>query len=105
MDSRPRVDGSVRFSTLQLQVLLRCVYQVGTETNPRGMIRDRDILSMSESDKRADNGYSFVRKPSPAPGLDESPFITWGDIPSRIHLSILVVALMGRTTTFHLHLR
>ncbi|KAJ6334276.1 hypothetical protein OIU78_011221 [Salix suchowensis] len=30
--------------------------------------------------KKADNGYSFVRTPSPAPGADESPFITWGEI-------------------------
>ncbi|CAD6217139.1 unnamed protein product [Miscanthus lutarioriparius] len=33
-----------------------------------------------ESDKKADNGYSFVRTPSPAPGVDESPFMTWGEI-------------------------
>ncbi|KAL3520731.1 hypothetical protein ACH5RR_018880 [Cinchona calisaya] len=33
-----------------------------------------------ESGKRAENGYSFVRTPSPAPGVDESPFITWGEI-------------------------
>lgn len=33
-----------------------------------------------ESEKKADNGYSFVKTPSPAPGLDESPFITWGEI-------------------------
>ncbi|XP_010277666.1 PREDICTED: protein DGCR14 [Nelumbo nucifera] len=33
-----------------------------------------------ESGKRADNGYSFVKTPSPAPGVDESPFITWGEI-------------------------
>ncbi|KAJ8899165.1 hypothetical protein K2173_011952 [Erythroxylum novogranatense] len=30
--------------------------------------------------KKADNGYSFVRTPSPAPGVDQSPFITWGEI-------------------------
>lgn len=29
-----------------------------------------------ESDKKADNGYSYVRTPSPAPGADESPFMT-----------------------------
>lgn len=34
----------------------------------------------AESEKKADNGYSFVKTPSPAPGLDESPFITWGEI-------------------------
>nr|XP_043619450.1 splicing factor ESS-2 homolog [Erigeron canadensis] len=33
-----------------------------------------------ESNKKADNGYSFVKTPSPAPGVDESPFITWGEI-------------------------
>lgn len=33
-----------------------------------------------ESDKKAGNGYSFVRTPSPAPGVDESPFMTWGEI-------------------------
>lgn len=33
-----------------------------------------------ESGKKAENGYSFVRTPSPAPGADESPFITWGEI-------------------------
>ncbi|CAL5038724.1 unnamed protein product [Urochloa decumbens] len=33
-----------------------------------------------ESDKKANNGYSFVRTPSPAPGVDESPFMTWGEI-------------------------
>ncbi|GBG63832.1 hypothetical protein CBR_g39617 [Chara braunii] len=26
------------------------------------------------------NGYGFVSTPSPAPGSDESPFITWGEI-------------------------
>ncbi|KAG6426307.1 hypothetical protein SASPL_110529 [Salvia splendens] len=34
----------------------------------------------AESEKKADNGYSFVKTPSPAPGVDESPLITWGEI-------------------------
>nr|GMC88295.1 protein DGCR14 [Ipomoea batatas] len=34
----------------------------------------------AESGKKAENGYSFVMTPSPAPGVDESPFITWGEI-------------------------
>ncbi|KAA8524820.1 hypothetical protein F0562_011243 [Nyssa sinensis] len=33
-----------------------------------------------ESMKKAENGYSYVKTPSPAPGVDESPFITWGEI-------------------------
>ncbi|KAF2284821.1 hypothetical protein GH714_030842 [Hevea brasiliensis] len=35
-----------------------------------------------ESGKKAVNGYSFVRTPSPAPGVDESPFITWARVGS-----------------------
>ncbi|GAB2256854.1 hypothetical protein Droror1_Dr00022913 [Drosera rotundifolia] len=33
-----------------------------------------------ESEKKAENGYSFVRTPSPMPGVDGSPFITWGEV-------------------------
>ncbi|KAK9084657.1 hypothetical protein Sjap_025068 [Stephania japonica] len=33
-----------------------------------------------ESEKKGVNGYSFVKTPSPAPGVDESPFMTWGEI-------------------------
>lgn len=33
-----------------------------------------------ESSKMAENGYRFVKTPSPAPGVDESPFMTWGEI-------------------------
>lgn len=33
-----------------------------------------------ESAQKAENGYSFLKTPSPAPGVDESPFITWGEI-------------------------
>ncbi|GFY97716.1 DGCR14-like protein [Actinidia rufa] len=33
-----------------------------------------------ESSKKSEDGYNFVRTPSPAPGVDESPFITWGEI-------------------------
>ncbi|EPS68545.1 hypothetical protein M569_06220, partial [Genlisea aurea] len=33
-----------------------------------------------ESEKKGSDGYSFVKTPSPAPGRDESPFTTWGEI-------------------------
>ncbi|XP_058070706.1 uncharacterized protein LOC131219529 [Magnolia sinica] len=33
-----------------------------------------------ESTKKSEDGYNYVRTPSPAPGVDESPFITWGEI-------------------------
>ncbi|CAH8356418.1 unnamed protein product [Eruca vesicaria subsp. sativa] len=82
MDSRPREDGSVEI-----------LYTPVAGSSPMH-VRDRDKSKRYdlddlrktpnpfylESDKRADNGYSFVRTPSPAPGLDESPFITWGEI-------------------------
>ncbi|PKU76337.1 splicing factor ESS-2 homolog isoform X2 [Dendrobium catenatum] len=43
----------------------------------------------AESAKKSENGYSFVKTPSPAPGVDESPFMTWGAIegtPLRLDL-------------------
>ncbi|CAN6992334.1 hypothetical protein BRARA_A03588 [Brassica rapa] len=82
IDSRPREDGSVEI-----------LYTPIAGSSPM-QVRDRDKSKRYdlddlrktpnpfyvESDKRAGNGYSFVRTPSPAPGLDESPFITWGEI-------------------------
>ncbi|CAA7050972.1 unnamed protein product [Microthlaspi erraticum] len=83
MDTRPREDGS-----------LEILYTPIAGASPMISGRDRDKSKRYdlddlrktpnpfyvESEKRADNGYSFVRTPSPAPGLDESPFITWGEI-------------------------
>ncbi|KMS95031.1 hypothetical protein BVRB_013100 [Beta vulgaris subsp. vulgaris] len=43
-------------------------------------LRKSPNLFYVESEKKADNGYSFVKTPSPAPGVDGSPFITWGEI-------------------------
>lgn len=83
MESRPKEDGS--FEVLYAPVV------GGT---PVIMDRDGDKVKKYdlddlrktpnpfyvESEKKADNGYSFVKTPSPAPGVDESPFITWGEI-------------------------
>jgi len=33
-----------------------------------------------ESETPKVNGFSFVRTPSPTPGVEESPFLTWGEI-------------------------
>ncbi|GJV49954.1 splicing factor ESS-2, partial [Tanacetum coccineum] len=42
---------------------------------------DPEVKAFIErSVKKADNGHSFVKTPLPAPGVDESPFITWGEI-------------------------
>ncbi|KAJ0053441.1 hypothetical protein Pint_01877 [Pistacia integerrima] len=84
MDSRPKDDGTVEV-----------LYTPVAGTTP-GPVYDRDgdktkkydLEDMRktpnrfyvESGKKAENGYSFVRTPSPAPGVDESPFITWGEI-------------------------
>ncbi|KAK7320271.1 hypothetical protein VNO77_29595 [Canavalia gladiata] len=84
MDSRPRDDGTV-------EVLYTPV--AGATPAPMSL-REGDKLKKydledlrktpnpfySESGKMAENGYSFVKTPSPAPGVDESPFITWGEI-------------------------
>ncbi|XP_020595186.1 protein DGCR14-like, partial [Phalaenopsis equestris] len=43
----------------------------------------------AESEQISENGYSFVKTPSPAPGVDGSPFMTWGAIegtPLRLDL-------------------
>lgn len=51
-----------------------------------------------ESGKKAENGYSFVRTPSPAPGVDESPFITWGEIegtPLRLEMEDTPIDIGG----------
>ena len=48
-----------------------------------------DQLFYLESEKEPVKGYSFVKTPSPAPGADESPFMTWGEIdgtPLRLDL-------------------
>jgi len=84
LDFRPKDDGSV-------EVLYTPV--AGATPVPMSL-RDGDKLQkydledlrktpnpfFVESEKKADNGYSYVKTPSPAPGVDESPFITWGEI-------------------------
>lgn len=48
--------------------------------------------------KKGIGGYSFVRTPSPAPGVDESPFVTWGEIegtPVRLEAEDTPVGIGG----------
>lgn len=57
-----------------------------------------------ESNKKADNGYSYVKTPSPAPGADESPFMTWGEIegtPLRLDLEESPVGTGGSSEGPH----
>ncbi|KAF8091525.1 hypothetical protein N665_0444s0039 [Sinapis alba] len=84
IDSRPREDGSVEI--LYTPIAGSSPMHVSGRDRDKSKRYDLDDLRKTpnpfyvESDKRADNGFSFVRTPSPAPGLDESPFITWGEI-------------------------
>ncbi|KAL6975621.1 hypothetical protein U1Q18_024414 [Sarracenia purpurea var. burkii] len=51
-----------------------------------------------ESSKKTENGYSYVKTPSPAPGVDESPFITWGEIdgtPMRLETEDTPIGIGG----------
>ncbi|CAN6571467.1 unnamed protein product [Malus baccata var. baccata] len=92
MDSRPKEDAMAEF-----------LYTTVAGATPVIMDREGDKLKKYdlddlrktpnpfyvESEKKADNGYRFVKTPSPAPGVDESPFITWGEIegtPLRLDL-------------------
>lgn len=58
-----------------------------------------------ESLKKSEDGYNFVRTPSPAPGVDESPFITWGEIegtPMRLEPEDTCVGGSGEGTHFRI---
>ncbi|GMH12015.1 hypothetical protein Nepgr_013856 [Nepenthes gracilis] len=86
LDSGPKDDGTVE--------VLYTPVAGATPVLLLGSDRDRDKSkkydledlrktpnpSYEGSERRAENGYSFVRTPSPMPGVDESPFITWGEI-------------------------
>ncbi|MFQ6633815.1 hypothetical protein Gotur_010642 [Gossypium turneri] len=84
MDSRPRDDGSVE--VLYTPVAGATPMPMSGRDQDKGKKYDLEDLRKTpnqfyvESGKKAENGYSFVRTPSPAPGVDESPFITWGEI-------------------------
>lgn len=39
-----------------------------------------DGKELIQSDTPQINGFSFVRTPSPNPGVAESPLMTWGEI-------------------------
>lgn len=84
MDSRPKGDGTVE--VLYTPVAGATPVPMSDRDGDKSKKYDLDDLRRTpnpfyiESGKKADNGYSFVRTPSPAPGVDESPLITWGEI-------------------------
>lgn len=84
MDTRPKDDGTVE--VLYTPVAGATPVPMFDRDGDKSKKYDLDDLRRTpnpfyvESGKKADNGFSFVRTPSPAPGVDESPFITWGEI-------------------------
>ncbi|KAJ6941124.1 splicing factor ESS-2 [Populus alba x Populus x berolinensis] len=84
MDTRPRDDGVVE--VLYTPVAGATPLPMYDRDGDKAKKYDLEDLRRTpdrfyvESGKKADDGYSFVRTPSPAPGVDESPFITWGEI-------------------------
>ncbi|WRX10751.1 Nuclear protein DGCR14/ESS-2 - like 1 [Theobroma cacao] len=84
MDSRPKDDGSM--AVLYTPVAGATPMPMSDKDGDKRKKYDLDDLRKTpnhfyvESGKKAENGYSFVKTPSPAPGVDESPFITWGEI-------------------------
>ncbi|TKY57491.1 DGCR14-like protein [Spatholobus suberectus] len=84
MDSRPKDDGTLE--VLYTPVAGATPAPVSLREGDKLKKYDLEDLRKTpnpfylESGKKAENGYSFVKTPSPAPGVDESPFITWGEI-------------------------
>ncbi|GMY09697.1 splicing factor ESS-2 homolog [Fagus crenata] len=84
LDSRPKDDGTIE--VLYTPVAGGSPFPVFDRDGDKSKKYDLEDLKKTpnpfyvESGKKADNGYNYVRTPSPAPGVDESPFITWGEI-------------------------
>ncbi|KAI6672659.1 hypothetical protein NL676_000565 [Syzygium grande] len=84
MDSRPKDDGTVE--VLYTPIAGASPMPKSARDGDKVKKYDLDDLRKTpnpfyvESGKMAENGYSFVRTPSPMSGVDESPFITWGEI-------------------------
>ncbi|XVF81490.1 hypothetical protein PTKIN_Ptkin15bG0159300 [Pterospermum kingtungense] len=84
MDSRPKDDGSLE--VLYSPMVCATPMPMSGRDGDKGKKYDLEDLRKTpnqfyvESGKKAENGYSFVKTPSPAQGVDESPFVTWGEI-------------------------
>ncbi|KAM7270705.1 hypothetical protein ACFE04_029919 [Oxalis oulophora] len=84
MDTRPRDDGTV--DVLYTPVAGGTPMPMSDRYGDKSKKYDLEDLKKTphkfyiESEKKAKDGYSYVKTPSPAPGADESPFITWGEI-------------------------
>ncbi|OIW16433.1 hypothetical protein TanjilG_19149 [Lupinus angustifolius] len=102
MDSRPKDDGGVDV----LYTPIAGATPVPMSLRDVEKLKKYDLEDLRktpnpfylESEKKAENGYSYVKTPSPAPGADESPFITWGEIegtPMRLDLEDTAIDIGG----------
>lgn len=86
MDSRPREDDEVSVLYNPVAGGTPVPWSMSDRDGDKMKRYDLEDLKRTpnpfyvESSKKADNGYNFVKTPSPAPGVDESPFVTWGEI-------------------------
>ncbi|KAF8414222.1 hypothetical protein HHK36_002222 [Tetracentron sinense] len=86
MDSRPKEEDTV--AVLYTPVMGGTPVPIPFSDREADRLKKYDLEDLRktpnpfyvESAKKAENGYNFVKTPSPAPGADESPFITWGEI-------------------------
>ncbi|KAK7258359.1 hypothetical protein RIF29_23932 [Crotalaria pallida] len=103
MDSRPKEDGGV---DVLYTTPIAGATPVPMSLRDAEKLKKYDLEDLRktpnpfylESEKKADNGYSYVKTPSPAPGADESPFITWGEIegtPMRLDLEDTPIDIGG----------
>jgi protein DGCR14 len=102
MDSRPKDDGTVEV----LYTPVAGATPVPMSFRDAEKLKKYDLEDLRktpnpfylESGKKAENGYSYVKTPSPAPGVDDSPFITWGEIegtPLRLDMEDTPVDIGG----------
>lgn len=86
MDSRPKEEDEISVLYNPVAGGTPVPWSMSDRDGDKGRKYDLEDLRKTpnpfyvESNKKADNGYSYVKTPSPAPGVDESPFITWGEI-------------------------
>ncbi|KAJ4839701.1 hypothetical protein Tsubulata_051447 [Turnera subulata] len=83
LDSGPKDDGAIE--VLYTPVMGGTPFPVSGRDGDKAKKYDLEDLRRTPDQfyvesKKAENGYSFVKTPSPAPGVDGSPFITWGEI-------------------------
>jgi protein DGCR14 len=84
MDSRPKDDGTVEvlYTPVAGSTPMPMFDRYGDKLKRYDLedLKKTPHKFYVESEKKTNDGYRYVKTPSPAPGIDESPFITWGEI-------------------------